>query len=137
MEIKRICNKCGCINKLDSETTMHKDCWTEDGDYIRLTYYKCKQCGEVIPLQLDNQETINTLGEYKKLFKDALMKRIKKQTVGKKAQRKSEKLTKQLRSKRAILQDIYNGKKLLDENKNIFINALTFPKVGDIINGEM
>ena len=137
MEIQRICNKCGCINKLDSEITKHKDCWTEDGDYIRLTYYKCKQCGEVIALQLDNQETINILGEYKKLFKDALMKRIKKQTVGKKVQRKSEKLTKQLRSKRAILQDICNGKKLLDENKNIFINALTFPKVGDIINGEM
>ena len=65
------------------------------------------------------------------------MKRMKNQTVGKKAQRKREKLTNQLRNKRAALQDLNSGKKLLDENKKVFINVLTFPKAGDIINGDM
>lgn len=137
MEIKRVCNKCGEVNILNSETTKHKDCYTEDGEYIRLTYYDCCRCGERTALQLDTQETLNIFGEYKKLFKDAFMKRMKNQTVGNKAQRKREKLTKQLRNKRAALQDLNSGKKLLDENKKVFINVLTFQKVGDIINGEM
>lgn len=137
MEINRICNRCGEVNVLNSETTKHKDCYTEDGEYIRLTYYDCCRCGERTALQIDTQETLNLFGDYKRVLIDALLKHAKNQTIGKKLIKRKDKLSKQLRNKREALKDVNNGKKLLDENKNIFINALTFQKAGDIINGDM
>lgn len=137
MEIERICNKCGEVNKLNERTVLHEDTWTNDREYVRLTYYRCCRCKEVVPLQLDNEETLQIFEEYKKLFKDALMKQIKKQTVGKKAIKRKDKLTKQLRNKRTELEEIHKGKKLYDKNGKVFINVLTNIGAGDIINGEM
>ena len=47
--------------------------------------------------------------------------------------KKKDKWMKELKEKRKDLEELNSGKKLFDENKNIFIEALTFKKVGDII----
>ena len=58
---------------------------------------------------------------------------MKHQTISPKDIKKKDKWMKELKEKRKDLEELISGKKLFDENKNIFIEALTFKKVGDII----
>ena len=58
---------------------------------------------------------------------------MKHQTISPKDIKKKDKWMKELKEKRKDLEELNSGKKLFDENKNIFIEALTFKKVGDII----
>ena len=44
---------------------------------------------------------------------------------------------KKLRSKREELNEICDGKKLMDENEKIVIERLTISKVGDIIESNL
>ena len=137
MEVKRICSKCGEVNTINSENLIRVDVWDEDGKYYKLMYYDCKRCNERIVVQIDNTETLNIFKQFKALTIKVARKQIANQTVSPKDIRKKDKWTKQLKEKREILKELCNGKKLFDENKNIVVECLTFPKVGDIIDSNL
>lgn len=136
MEIERVCVKCGEINTLDSNNIRQIET-KADGEYYKLMYYKCKRCGETIVLQIDNIETINICKDLKALLMKVMKKRMNHQTIGKKDNRKKDKLNKLLDAKRKELNDLCNGKTFYDLDGKIFIKQLTLPKVGDIIESDL
>lgn len=136
MEIERVCVKCGEINTLDSNNIRQIET-KADGEYYKLMYYKCKRCGEIIVLQIDNIETINICKDLKALLMKVMKKRMNHQTIGKKDNRKKDKLNKLLDTKRKELNDLCIGKTFYDLDGKIFIKQLTLPKVGDIIESDL
>ena len=137
MEIKRVCNKCGEVNTLSSETLLRKDVYDEYGKHYKIIYYKCERCKEIVVLQIDDNETIKVFREFKKLLIKVARKNAKGETISPKDIRKKDKFMKELRSKRKILEELTSGKKMYADDKKIFIQQLTFQKEDDIIESDM
>lgn len=137
MEIKMVCNKCGEINIVNNGNLIRSDVYDEDGTYYKVMYFDCKRCNERIVLQLDNMETLNIFRKLKELTIKVARKKIKGETISPKDIRKKDKWMKQLKEKREELNVLCSGKELLDENKNVIIEKLTFQKVGDIIDSNL
>nr|DAZ68778.1 MAG TPA: putative HTH-type transcriptional regulator [Caudoviricetes sp.] len=137
MEVKRVCNKCGEVNSLDSKSLLKKDVYDEDKKHHIILYFECVRCKEVEVVQIDDNESIQTFKEIKALFIKAMRKRLKKETVSPREVKKKDRLTKKLNEKRKLLNDVSKGKTFYDENGKIFIKELTMYMGGDIIESDM
>lgn len=137
MEVKRVCNKCGEVNSLDSKSLLKKDVYDEDKKHHVILYFECVRCKEVEVVQIDDNESIQTFKEIKALFVKAMRKRLKKETVSPREVKKKDRLTKKLNEKRKLLNDVSKGKTFYDENGKIFIKELTMYMGGDIIESDM
>ena len=137
MEVQRVCRKCGEVNTLDSSNLIRMDVYDEEGTYYKIMYCDCKRCGERDVVQIDSTETLEMFRKLKSLTIKVARKNMKGETVSPKDVRKKDRMMKKLRSKRAELEELCNGKKLFDENKKIIVEQLTFPKVGDIIESNL
>lgn len=137
MNVKRVCNKCGEINTIDSSNLIREDVYDEYGEYYKVMYYDCKRCNERITVQIDNMETLSMFRDLKALIGKAMRKNAKGETISPKDIRKKDKLTKELAEKRKILNDLVMGKTFYDKDNKIVIKELTFPKVGDIIENNL
>jgi hypothetical protein len=137
MEVKRVCNKCGEVNSLDSKSLLKKDVYDEDKKHHVILYFQCVRCKEIEVIQIDDNESIQTFKEIKALFIKAMRKRLKKETVSPREVRKKDRLTKKLNEKRKLLNEVSKGKTFYDENGKIFIKELTMYTGGDIIESDM
>lgn len=137
MEVKRVCNKCGEVNSLDSKSLLKKDVYDEDKKHHVILYFECVRCKEVEVVQIDDNESIQTFKEIKALFVKAMRKRLKKETVSPREVKKKDRLTKKLNEKRKLLNEVSKGKTFYDENGKIFIKELTMYTGGDIIESDM
>ena len=137
MEVKRVCNKCGEVNSLDSKSLLKKDVYDEDKKHHVILYFECVRCKEVEVVQIDDNESIQTFKEIKALFVKAMRKRLKKETVSPREVKKKDRLTKKLNEKRKLLNETSKGKTFYDENGKIFIKELTMYTGGDIIESDM
>lgn len=137
MEVKRVCNKCGEVNSLDSKSLLKKDVYDEDKKHHVILYFECVRCKEVEVVQIDDNESIQTFKEIKALFIKAMRKRLKKEIVSPREVKKKDRLTKKLNEKRKLLNDVSKGKTFYDENGKIFIKELTMYMGGDIIESDM
>jgi phage FluMu protein Com len=137
MEVKRVCNKCGEVNSLDSKSLLKKDVYDEDKKHHVILYFECVRCKEVEVVQIDDNESIQTFKEIKALFIKAMRKRLKKETVSPREVKKKDRLTKKLNEKRKLLNETSKGKTFYDENGKIFIKELTMYTRGDIIESDM
>lgn len=137
MEVKRVCNKCGEVNSLDSKSLLKKDVYDEDKKHHVILYFECVRCKEVEVVQIDDNESIQMFKEIKALFIKAMRKRLKKETVSHREVKKKDRLTKQLNEKRKLLNEVSKGKTFYDENGKIFIKELTIYTGGDIIESDM
>lgn len=137
MEVKRVCNKCGEVNSLDSKSLLKKDVYDEDKKHHVILYFECVRCKEVEVVQIDDNESIQTFKEIKALFVKAMRKRLKKETVSPREVKKKDRLTKKLNEKRKLLNEVSKGKTFYDENGKIFIKELTMYMGGDIIESDM
>nr|DAP00912.1 MAG TPA: putative HTH-type transcriptional regulator [Caudoviricetes sp.] len=137
MEVKRVCNKCGEVNSLDSKSLLKKDVYDEDKKHHVILYFECVRCKEVEVVQIDDNESIQTFKEIKALFVKAMRKRLKKETVSPREVKKKDRLTKKLNEKRKLLNEVSKGKTFYDENGKIFIKELTMYTEGDIIESDM
>jgi phage FluMu protein Com len=137
MEVKRVCNKCGEVNSLDSKSLLKKDVYDEDKKHHVILYFECVRCKEVEVVQIDDNESIQTFKEIKALFIKAMRKRLKKETVSPREVKKKDRLTKKLNEKRKLLNEVSKGKTFYDENGKIFIKELTMYTGGDIIESDM
>ena len=116
MEVKRVCNKCGEVNSLDSKSLLKKDVYDEDKKHYVILYFECVRCKEVEVVQIDDNESIQTFKEIKALFIKAMRKRLKKETVSPREVKKKDRLIKKLNEKRKLLNEVSNGKTFYDEN---------------------
>lgn len=137
MEVQRVCGKCGEVNKIDSSNLIRKDVYDEEGTYYKIMFYDCKRCKERDVVQIDNMETLILFRKLKKMILKVAEKNRKGETISPKDIRKKDELMKELRSKRAELEEFCNGKKLYDKDKKVVVEQLTFPKVGDIIESNL
>ena len=137
MEVKRVCNKCGEVNSLDSKSLLKKDVYDKDKKHHVILYFECVRCKEVEVVQIDDNESIQTFKEIKALFVKAMRKRLKKETVSPREVKKKDRLTKKLNEKRKLLNEVSKGKTFYDENGKIFIKELTMYTEGDIIESDM
>lgn len=133
MTIEKVCEKCGEINLLDFETIKKERVYDEFETPFLIMYYKCKRCGTIAVLQIDSTETERLAVRLKTLVLTVISKRNKKLKVSQKDKRKKDVWSKQLQEKRQLLQERMKGKKLFKENKEIFIDCLTFGKESVII----
>lgn len=133
LEVIRVCETCGEVNKLNSNNVTKMDAYTETGDYYRVIFFECCRCGKRIGLQIDNHYTLSIYKKYQELFFKTMKKKIKHETISPKDVRKKDKLTKQLRKERALLEEKTSGLKLFDKDKNILFESLTFSEVYDTI----
>lgn len=137
MKVQRVCRKCGEINEVDSSNLIRMDVYDEEGTFYKIMYCDCKRCRERDVVQIDSTETLEMFRKLKSLTIKVARKNMKGETVSPKDVRKKDRTMKQLRSKRAELEELCNGKKLFDENKKVVVEQLTFPKVGDIIESNL
>ena len=137
MEVQRVCRKCGEVNTLDSSNLIRVEVTDESGTFYKIMYHDCKRCGERDVVQIDNMETLILFRKLKKMILKVAEKNRKGETISPKDIRNKDELMKELRSKRAELEEFCNGKKLFDENKKVIVEQLTFPKVGDIIESNL
>lgn len=137
MEVKRVCNRCGEVNSLDSKSLLKKDVYDEDKKHHVILYFECVRCKEVEVVQIDDNESIQTFKEIKALFIKAMRKRLKKETVSPREVKKKDRLIKKLNEKRKLLNEVSKGKTFYDENGKIFIKELTMYMGGDIIESDM
>lgn len=137
MEVKRVCNKCGEVNSLDSKSLLKKDVYDEDKKHYTILYFQCVRCKETEVVQIDDNESIQTFKEIKALFIKAMRKRLKKETVSPREVKKKDRLIKKLNEKRKLLNEVSKGKTFYDENGKIFIKELTMHIGGDIIESDM
>lgn len=137
MEVKRVCNKCGEVNSLDSKSLLKKDVYDEDKKCYVILYFECVRCKDVEVVQIDDNESIQAFNEFKALFIKAMRKRLKNETVSPREVKKKDKLTKKLNEKRKLLNEVSKGKTFYDENGKIFIKELTMYTGGDIIESDM
>ena len=137
MKVERICERCGEVNTIDSSNLIRQDAYSEDGEYFKVMYCKCKRCKEINVVQIDNMETLELFRKLKALIIKVAKKQMKKEMVSPKEVKKKDKLTKELREKRKDIEELMQGRKLLDENGEILVNSLTFQKVGDIIDSNL
>lgn len=137
MKVNRKCRKCGETIVIDSNSLIRKDAYDEEGKYYKIMYCDCEHCGERDAIQIDDMETIEIFRELKKMIIKTQRKKIKGETINPKAVRKKDKLMKNLRKKRELLQKECSGKKIYDENKKIIFERLTFSEVGDIIESNL
>lgn len=124
MEVNRICEQCGKTNTLDATTLKHADVHNDVG-YVRLTYYKCVECGGNIVVQIDDILSRQIFADLKKLTLKCAKKNVMHQTISPKDIKRKDKLTKRLRERRAELETIYVHTTLYDENEKIFVEGLT------------
>lgn len=137
MEVKRVCNKCGEVNSLDSKSLLKKDVYDEDKKHYAILYFECVRCKEVEVVQIDDNESIQAFKELKALFIKAMRKRLKNETVSPREVKKKDRLIKKLNEKRKLLNELSKGKTFYDENGKIFIKELTMYTGGDIIESDM
>lgn len=124
MEVNRVCGKCGKVNQLNAATLKHADVHNDVG-YVRLTYYKCVECGEKIVVQIDDIVSRQIFADLKNLTIKCAKKNAKHETISPKDIKRKDKLTKKLRERRAELETIYKHTDLYDENEKIFVKELT------------
>ena len=43
MQVERICERCGEVNNIDSSNLVRQDVYSEDGEYFKVMYCKCKR----------------------------------------------------------------------------------------------
>ena len=137
MEVKRVCNKCGEVNSLDSKSLLKKDVYDEDKKHYVILYFECVRCKEIEVVQIDDNESIQTFKDIKALFIKAMRKRLKKEAVSPREVKKKDRLIKKLNEKRKSLNEVSKGKTFYDENGKIFIKELTMYTGGDIIESDM
>lgn len=137
MEVKRVCKKCGEVNGVNSNNLKHLDVYDEAGTHYKIMFYDCERCNERDVLQIDNEETMKIFRELKKLILKVERKRTKDETISQKEVKRKDKWMKELREKRERLNDLCNGKRLVDENKKVVVEQLTIKKVGDIIESNL
>lgn len=137
MEVKNACRRCGEVNIVNSKNLISEDAWDLEGNYYKIMYYDCKRCKERIVLQIDDIDSLNLFREFKRLIIRVSRKQINHQTIGKKDIKKKDKYTRELKDRREKLKSKCEGIKLLDKDKNIIVEVLTFPRVGDIIESNL
>lgn len=137
MEVKRVCNKCGKTNMIDSTNLTKMEVYDDEGTFYKIMFIVCQNCFEKDVVQIDDVETLRMFRELKKITIKTARKNLKGETISPKDIKKKDKLTKSLRKKRAELQKLCYGKKLYNENKKVIVERLTFPEVGDIIESNL
>lgn len=110
MDAKVVCSSCGCPTIANDSNLIRSDVYDVDGKYYKIIYFRCKCCGKNVIVQVDDADTLNTFRELKKLMTKVIKKKIKGETVSPKDIRKRDKLTKELREKRASLNEECNCK---------------------------
>lgn len=139
MEIKRVCENCGEINKLVDKHIKHIEVVTNDEEELTLTFFECKRCKHKNVVQIDNEETKKIVSLYKDLILKTFLKRQKGETVSPKWDKRRKGYTKDLNVKRGILESKYSGKTLYKHKKDgeIFVKSLTIIGEDGIINDSM
>lgn len=137
METVRNCTKCQQTNVLDQNTLLKQDVYTEFSEYRYITYFICPYCGEINVVQIDDMHTRRLFGDLKTLIVKTAERRLKGEEAGEKAQKRYKKLSKQLDESRMSLEELSKGLTLYDNNKNIIVKDLTFPKGSDIIESDL
>lgn len=137
MNIMRVCQKCGEINKLEENSIFRVNGTTEDGETYRLMYFVCARCNTKSFVQVDSVRTLSIFNELEELINSTMKSRIKGQTISPKIIRKKDKLVKSLNRERKILEDTLSGKKMIGKDEEILTKSLTFIKDGDIIEGNL
>ena len=137
MEIKRVCENCGEINKLVDKHIKHIEVVTNEEEELILTYFKCKRCNHNNVVQIDNDETKKIVSLYKDLILKTFLKRQKGETVSPKWDKRRKGYTKDLNVKRGVLENKYICKTLYKKNGEIFVKSLTIIGEDGIINDSM
>lgn len=136
LKTSRACSKCGELNIVNVENLNEKEVYDENGEWFRIMFICCENCKHIEVVQIDNKQTYDLMCRLKILILKNAKKNRKGETISPKDVRKKDKWMKKLRNDRKELETLCDGKKLLDENKNIVVESLTFAKVGDIIEHE-
>ena len=138
IETARVCEHCGKINTITHLSIQKEWCTCEQTEEkAKLIYQRCEGCKEPMILQVDDSETIEISRKEKELMLKAIRKRAKKQTVSPKEMRKREKLDKELRKKREVLNEHFEGKTFLQDDGKILIERLTFLRKDAIIDSKV
>lgn len=137
MEVKRVCTRCGEVNEINANSLKKADVHDEYKKYYKVMYFDCKRCGERTVVQVDSFETLKTLKKLKGTILNAVRANVSGRSVSRRDQNRKDRLTIMLREQRERLEESCSGKKLFDEDEKVFIEQLTFPKDGDIIDSNM
>lgn len=137
MEVKRICGKCGEINKINRNTMVEEDLWDEDNKLYKVKYYVCERCKEVHVLQIDDVETWKLYKRFKALMLTVMKNRIHGVMPTKRQINKKNKYVEQLALDRKNLNEVSKGKTLHDKDGKIIIKALTVESEDDIIESNL
>ena len=137
MEIKRACENCGEINRLEDKHIKHIEAVTNEKEEFILTYFKCERCKHENIVQIDNEETKKIVSLYKDLILKTFLKRQKGETISPKWDKRRKGYTKDLNVKRGNLKSKFEGKTLYKKNGEIFVKSLTILGEDGIINDSM
>lgn len=139
LEIKQICFRCGEVNtvSIDNVSIKMVNCFDETGEKYRLMYYECERCKNICVVQIDNKETLEIFENVRDLMFAVIKMRNAGKMPSRRMKRKRDKLDGLLNKKREELKELCNGKKMYDEDGNIFTELLTNKEGGDIIESDM
>ena len=137
MEIKRACENCGELNRLEEKNIKHIEVVTKNEEELTLTFFECKRCKHKNVVQVDNEETKKIVSLYKDLILKTFIKRQKGETVSPKWDKRRKGYTKDLKVKRDNLESRFKGKTLYKKNGKIFVESLTIIGEDGIIKDSM
>lgn len=120
LQVKRKCTKCGKENVIDStrlQTAVGCKC-SKNETNITVMYFVCDECGEKIPVQIDDEITRNTRGLILVLARRVMLN-VMSEGDKKKINKKRKEYDKRLTKERKLLyekckgHDIYEGEEIL------------------------
>lgn len=126
MEVKKICVKCGEVGTVDALTMRQLMCRSSSGDNFQLTFCECEKCGEIIPLQFDDERTMQDLRKITTLIGRRVRNRSTGQRNAENDKKTYEKLNKRLEERRAWIWKENEGQTIYLKNSGkILIKSLT------------
>lgn len=116
-EMKAVCERCGKSIEVNPQTVEKEDVQClENGEWLQIITYECKECNRVHIVQIDNMDTKNLLRELTKLMARAAKKKNSHKDMSKKEITKITKIRTDLAEKRLLLKQTYQGKHYLSDS---------------------
>lgn len=131
MKVNNICGKCGEQNILTAKDIVRETVYDDKGNKLFLTCYYCKSCRLLRVLQIDNEESKETLQLIRELTCNVIDRKNKGLKIRNKQIKRREELQKKLLRIRKQANETYTGKHVKNEKFDIY--NLTIDREGDII----